>query len=378
MKKSKYRILHVFGNLNLNGAESRIMDIYRYLDKNEIQFDFLVLFQDDSYFSEEIRELGGRIFNVTHPRESLVRHIIDVFKVMKHNGPFQAVHSHTSYHSGLVSLIAKIAGINNRIVHARTTSSKNIKKLGTKIQLIVGRFLILNYSTKLVSISHESALFLYGEKKTHNNSVKLIPNSINLESFNKVDAKDILKIKKELNITQDKLVIGHVGRFENMKNHKFIIKLARKLKEEEKNFVIILIGEGELMMSIQQLVYKYKLENNVLLLGQREDIPIMMNVFDVFIMPSYFEGLGGAVIEAQAAGTPSVVSEGLPQEVDMGLGLVEFHSLEESLSEWLEALYNTVDQKKVDFEEILTAFHEKGYTLKNTEAHFKDIYNIAP
>lgn len=378
MKQSKYRILHVFGNMNCGGAENRIMDLYRYIDRSEIQFDFLVLFQGEHYFDEEIIQLGGRIFSVRHPRESILGHILDVYKVMKNEGPFQAVHSHTSYHSGLILLIAKFASVENRIAHARTTSTKDINSFKKRLLLFLGRRLIFFSSTKLVSISMTAADFLFGKKALKNKKAVIVPNSINLDSYKTINEEDINQLRKQFNISKNKLVIGHVGRFSFMKNHKFIIDLAKSLKEKNIDFAIIFVGDGELLSDIKERVTKHSLENEVVFLGVRKDIPKLMKVFDVLIMPSLFEGLGGVVLEAQAAGTPCVVSNSLPKEVDMGLNLVDTVPLSASKEVWIKAIIERENTKKISYEEIYIAFRNRGYTLENSEEHFRNIYGITP
>ncbi len=376
MRQAKYHILHVFGNMNCGGAENRIMDLYRYIDRSEIQFDFLVLFQGEHYFDEEIKRLGGKIFSVRHPRESILGHIFDVYKVMKNEGPFQAVHSHTSYHSGLVLLIAKFAGIKNRIAHARTTSTKDVRSIRKRMLLFLGRFLIFLSYTKLVAISKTAAEFLFGEKSIKNEKVIIVPNSINLDSYKMVRDEEISQIKNQFNISSNKLVIGHVGRFSFMKNHKFIIDVANSLKEMKIDFVVILVGDGELKNEIENKVKESSLEENIIFLGIRDDVPTLMNVFDVLIMPSLFEGLGGVVIEAQAAGTPSIVADTLPSEVDLGLEIVEFLSLDEPSEVWGQKLIEASSKTKLESARIIAAFNKKRFTLESAETDFKYLYGI--
>jgi glycosyltransferase EpsF len=376
MKQDKYHILHVFGNMNCGGAENRIMDLYRYIDRSEIQFDFLVLFQGEHYFDEEIKQLGGKIFSVRHPRESILGHIFDVYKVMKNEGPFQAVHSHTSYHSGLILLIAKFAGIKNRIAHARTTSTKDVCSIKKRTLLSLGRLLIFLSSAKLVAISKTAAEFLFGKKSIKNKKVIIVPNSINLDSYKMVRDEEISQIKKQFNISNDKLVIGHVGRFSFMKNHKFIIDVANSLKEMKIDFVVILVGAGELKNEIENKVKESSLEENIIFLGIRDDVPTLMNVFDVLIMPSLFEGLGGVVIEAQAAGTPSIIADTLPPEVDLGINLVKFLPLDKSVDLWSRSLKESKLQQEINYEEIIKAFERNRFTLEYAEKEFRAIYSI--
>jgi glycosyltransferase EpsF len=376
MNKIPCRILHVFGTMNCGGAETRIMELYRHIDRQNVQFDFLVLNNDKHYYSQEIQRLGGRVFAVTNPRVSMIRHIVDMYKLMKSQGPFQAVHSHTSFHSGISLFVAKMAGIKYRVCHARTTSTKNSKSMLKRIQLFIGRKLISNFSTSFLAISQQSAKYLFGDKMIKRDLVSIVPNAINLQPYKKNDLNNIINLKKELKISGDTLTIGHVGRFNFMKNHKFIIELANSLKVNNIKFKIILVGDGEMKNEIEQRVLNQNLKENFEFLGVRKDIPQLMKVFDVLIMPSLFEGLGGVVIEAQAAGTPSLVSDNLPEEVDMGVGLVEFLPIS-SPEKWSDKLVKSNFNRNINIEKIHLNFQGKKFTLEHEEEALYKAYGVA-
>lgn len=376
MSTPPYRILHVFGEMNCGGAETRIMDLYRYIDKSKIQFDFLVLLEGNHFYDTEIKKHGGRIYRVRHPRTSIIGHCIDMYKIMKNNGPFQAIHSHTSYHSGISLLVARIAGIKYRLCHARTTSTKKSKSLLKRIMIYVGRKLILDNATSLVAISKQSARFLFGKKIIKTGGVKIIPNSIDLDLYRDISLDNIFDKKAEFKIPQDTLIIGQVGRFSFMKNHKFTIEIAKFMKAKEVKFQIIFVGDGELKKDVESMVDDYNLRENIKFAGLRKDIPQLMKMFDVLIMPSYFEGLGGVVIEAQAAGTPCIVSDKLPEEVDMGLELVKFLPLSDSIELWTESIIKSSNKHVHDFETINSAFIKKNFTLSYEEKELIAMYGV--
>lgn len=366
------RVLQVFASLNIGGAECRMMDIYRNLDRTKIQFDFITMTDENQFFEPEIKELGGYIFRVDNPRRTfIIKHIKDLVKIMKtHN--YQAVHSHTSYHCGIVSLAARIAGIKYRVAHARTTGSIQKGKID-RLNIQLGRTLVNFFSNKRLCISKDAGEFLYGKRAMRENEIIILPNAIDLspyENFYGFDKGIEFRIK-------DHQVIGHIGRFYEMKNHKFLIDIFEKLIENGGKYKLILIGDGLLKDEIEGIVLKKQLVEDVIFTGNRRDIPYLLSLMDVLIMPSFYEGLGGAVIEAQAAGIPCVISSNLPNEIDLGLGLIKRVSLNKSLETWINEVGNVVGHKIFDRERISEVFNEKNYTVeKAIEYLINNIYMI--
>ncbi|MEP9406902.1 glycosyltransferase family 1 protein [Peribacillus frigoritolerans] len=364
MNKSPRRILHIFSRMDRGGAETRIMDVYRNIDRNNIQFDFLNLESGIHHYDQEIRNLGGRKFLVTHPKKGFLSHFLDMYKIFKNEGPFQAVHAHTSHHEGVVALAAKLAGVKYIICHARTTSTNNINSLPKKLAIMIGRKLIIANATKLLAISYKAGEYLFGKKSMNNGIVDVIPNAVDLAPYIDIEKIDSSSIKKELGIPNCQILIGHVGRFNKMKNHEFLLELLNHIRGKDIDARLVLVGDGELRKGIENQVIGLGLSQYVHFLGIRNDIPKLMRIFDVFVMPSKYEGLGGAAIEAQAAGTPSVLSNTLPQEVDMDLGIIQFLSLEVPKEKWGELVINQSNLIRPELKSILKAFNEKGFTIE--------------
>ena len=360
------KVLHVLGSLDAGGAESRTMDVYRNIDLKKIQFDFVVLSKGEHHFTNEVKALGGKIFTIRHPRENIFGHIVDLFKVMKNNN-YVAVHSHTSFHSGLCLLLAKVAKIPLRIAHSRTTSTnKNQKKILKKISIFVGKLLISLFANKYIAISNSAARFLFF--KYDLDKVQIIPNAIELENFNPKLLTDNSNKKDSI------LRIGHVGRFATVKNHDFLIDLAMDLQSYKIPFKMTFVGDGELKSIIQNRVKKEKLGNYISFAGVTNDIANQMGQFDLFLFPSLYEGLGGVVIEAQASGIKSIVSDTLPPEVDLNLDLVTFLPLKKDL--WINKILADIQKynEKKNFEIISEKFNLKGYDIKTTVQQWNRIY----
>lgn len=361
-------VLQVFGALVLGGAESRIMDIYRQVDSKECNFDFVSMKAEKQFYEEEIKQLGGTIYKIGFPRDvGTLKNIKELRKCMREKH-YDAVHAHTSYHCGVVMLAAWLEHIPVRIAHARTNGSrqKNIVKL---LPLIFGRTLIRLFATKKIAISEDAGKFLFG----HSN-FEVIPNAINTDLYQHFNVNDKISYSVELNIPEDSVIIGHIGRFDAMKNHKFVLDCFSEFIKVHRNAILVLVGKGDLLEETKKYAEKLEIAEYVRFAGERSDVPHLIHFFDVLLFPSIFEGLGGVVIEAQAAGVPVVESDSVPKETDLGLGLVNRISLTASVKYWVETLESAIGNKQFDYAAIKNSFQQSGYDINAVTKKFMEIY----
>lgn len=366
------KIVQVFGSLDAGGAESRLMDVFRAIDRNKYEFIFISLDKKaNQFYEKEIRDLGGYVIKIASPREACLRqHIRELYSVLfqlKKDGA-TVVHSHTSYHSGIVLAVAAKAGFKIRIAHARTTSSQNNKSIVQKMMIRFGKSLIKRFSTYKLALNDETAEALYG-RKVDGRSVIQINNAIDLDRYREV------KIAEDLaNIPKETIVIGHIGRFQPVKNHRFIIDFFSEFKKSHENSQLLLVGDGPLRSEIEEYVNKHGLKTCVRFLGIRGDIPSILARINLFIFPSIYEGLAGTVLEAQASGVPCLVSDSVSTTVDMGVGLVKFISLNTDKNDWILIADDLIQLRKKSFDHIYCGFSEKGFTLENEISDLTEIY----
>ncbi|TVX93605.1 glycosyltransferase family 1 protein [Paenibacillus agilis] len=377
MTHAPYRVLHVFARMDKGGAESRIMDLYRYMDRSHIQFDFLSLEGGKHYFDEEIAQLGGRRFVVRHPRESLVGHMQDLYHLMKTKGPFQAVHAHTAHHEGAVALAARMAGIPHRVCHARTTGTARSASLHKRVGLLFGRLLIASCATRLLAISQAAGKYLYGEHVMKQGKVEIVPDAIDLSAYEQVNQIDPFVLRQQAGIPPCGILLGHIGSFRTVKNQTFLVRLLGNLRKTGIDARLVLIGSGDQRLEIERQVIEAGLAAYVHFLGVRDDIPRLVRMFDVFVMPSLYEGLGGAAIEAQAAGTACVLSSALPKEADMGLGTVRFVDLSEPMPFWMQAIFKQANAVRPSPDAIRAAFLERGFMLEHAADSIQRAYGLS-
>jgi glycosyltransferase involved in cell wall biosynthesis len=368
------RILNVVGRMDRGGIETLIMNIYRNIDKEQIHFDFLAHYnKKDADYNEEIKNLGGKIFEMPQIKTTTKANYHMIFKYRKalkkffvEHQEYQIIHIHmTNTASILIPIAKKYGNVKVVISHSHLTRAK---------EGLIG--IITNYlqrkiekeATDYFACSLEAAKWFYSENLINKGKVKIVNNGIDSSKFKySLTIRDEIRNKFNLN---DKFVIGHVGRFFPQKNHKFIIDIFEQLLTKNKKSILILIGEGTLMNDIKKYVRTKGISENVLFLGNRSDVHLMMQSMDVFLMPSLFEGLPVVGVEAQASGLPCVFSDSITREVDI-TNTSSFVSLNSSLSNWVDAVLKYKDFDRKNTENTIIA---NGYDIKKISSDLQNYY----
>jgi glycosyltransferase involved in cell wall biosynthesis len=308
------RILHVLGKLDRGGVETWLVQVLRHIDRQKYQMDFLVHTTDPGAYDEEVRALGGRIIPCLSPTNP-VQYAFNFLWVLHQHGPYDVVHSHVHHYSGYVLMLAAMAGVKVRIAHSHTSAPELFPGIARRAYLAVMRLLIKRNATLGITISTLAGDSLMAGWR-QDPSWYLRPYGIETKPFDtKVDS---IAVRKELGLPPKALVVGHVGRFADVKNHKFIIQVASELVKWDSNVVFLLVGDGPMRSEIETELSDRGLSKHFVLTGNRGDIPrIMKGAMDAFVFPSKYEGLGIVVMEAQFAGLCSVVSDVIPSETDL-------------------------------------------------------------
>lgn len=359
------RVLHVVVNMNRGGAETLIMNLYRNIDRAKVQFDFLTC--KEGVFDSEIKAMGGKIYRI--PYVSDVGHrgyIRELNQFFYRHSDYQIVHSHLDKMSGLVLRAARKAKIPNRIAHSHNTSSEG-GKIATLYKWYVG-LLIDKNANHLFACSQLAARWLYASKSR---SSTIIKNGIEFEnfSFSKETRKEI---RKELGINDKTFVFGHVGRFAKQKNHLFLIEVFSDFVKIKKDSLLLLAGDGPLRSEIERKVKKLQIEKNVKFLGIRSDVDHVLQAFDVFVFPSFHEGLPVTLIEAQAAGLTCFISDNITSEIDLGMKLIHQLSLEDKTS-WIDYLMAFSEKSTSRYQSSLV-FTLKGYNILQSARRLEENY----
>lgn len=365
----KFKILHVVGAMNIGGTETMLMNIYRNIDKSKVQFDFISYSQDDAYYDEEIKRLGGKVIKL-----SKTQSINELCESIKKNGPYEVIHAHTLFHCGIAMIAAKKCGVKIRISHAHTTLD-NSDSLIRKIYINLMRNVINSLSTDLLYCSKEAGRYLFGNKALNGNKSKYYANVVDYTKFIDNKKEEVVKFKEEHNIKSD-LVIGHIGRFMEAKNHKFILKILENMVSKSIDVNLLLVGDGHMRNEIEDMARQYNIYDKVRFVGIRKDIDVMLQTMDVFIFPSIYEGLGLVMLEAQASGVSCVVSEAIQEEADLKLGLVNKLSLNDDIDVWIDTILSSDNKKDIQINEIIKAFENSGYSVDKGIENLMNIYGV--
>lgn len=335
--QEKLCILHVVGGMNPGGIETWLMHILRHIDRDHFQMDFLVHTTEDCLYDKQVRALGSRIIPCPNAHQPWI-YAKQFNKILREYGPYDIVHSHVHHFSGYVLLLAKQAGVPVGISHSHNDTSSNQAQAGFKRRLYLKlmRRWIDRYSTVGLGCSHQAAASFYGSDWQSDPRWQALYYGIDLTPFQA--ACDPVTVRQEFAIPEAALVIGHVGRFVEQKNHQFLLEIVAEVAKRESKTRLLLIGDGSLRPEIEQQATSLGLKNRTIFAGVRPDVPRLMQAMDAFLLPSLFEGLGLVLIEAQAAGVPCIFSDVVPQEVDLIKPLAQRLSLSQSASTWAEAL----------------------------------------
>lgn len=369
------RVLHIVGGMNRAGAETMIMNIFRVIDKTLFQFDFLVFNNDKQDYEDEIVKLGGRVIHMS-VREGVaggLKSIYNIRKIIKDYGPYCAIHAATLHNSAFALLAS--AGIKNlkRIVHSHNTYNTLNPALFKRIYNSVTKWIIRCMSDECIACGQEAGEYLFG-KELFNRKGIVLNNSIDVDRFYDASPDSVVKLKTEFDIKDDELVIGSIARICHVKNHRRMIETAFDLKKRGVPFKMIFVGRGDLEEELKDLAQKLDLEQNIIFAGVRSDIPVLMHTFDVFLMPSFFEGNPVTLIEAQASGLPAVISNVITEKIDLGLGLINRVSLEADNSCWVEKILS-VRKATIPKDTIKHSLSANGYDLNSNANLLCNLYN---
>lgn len=365
-KEEPIRIAQIIGKWLGGGVEAVVMNYYRNIDKSKIQFDFICDDDSTNIPYEEIESLGGRVILIP-PYQKVFKYQKELIRIFKENN-YKIVHSHINTLSVFPLRAAKKAGVPVRIAHSHSTTNKAEWKKNLMKQAL--RPLCKLYPTHYFCCSELAGRWLFGDKEYDKGNVFLLNNAIDLDKY-KFDKKIRDAKRKELGIKKDALVIGHIGRFVQQKNHIFLIDIFNEIVKKNKDTVLLLAGQGPLMEETKAKVKELGIEKNVQFLGQRSDANELYQAFDVFLLPSLYEGLPVVGIEAQAAGLLCFLSSDMTKETKV-LDSTIFMSLSNGAEEWASKLLESYSNfKRTDTKEEIS---NNNFNIKLESSKLEDKY----
>lgn len=322
------RVLQVVTHMERGGLESMIMNYYRHIDREKVQFDFLVHRQERAAFDDEIESLGGRIYRL--PR--LVPWSKSYLSALNHfwdeHPEYKIIHVHQDCLSSVILKAAAQHNVPVRIAHSHNANQDRNLKYPIKLWY---RRSIPQYATNLFACGKDAGDWMFSGAP-----YQIINNAIDVAAYS-YDPEKRIEMRQKLGL-ENELIVGHVGRFNPQKNHPLLLDIFAALLKKEPNAVLLLAGCGEDMPKIQAKAQALGVAEHVRFLGVRSDVADLMQAMDVFVFPSLYEGLPVTMVEAQAAGLPCIISDKVPPECILTEGLVDVMPLSASPETWAEKI----------------------------------------
>lgn len=356
---SPIRVLQIIGNVCGGGVEAVVMNYYRHIDRAKVQFDFVIDGYEKTLLDEEIVNLGGRVYKVERYSKNVLKQIYQIYRIVKDN-KYEIVHSHMNTLAVFSLFAAWLGGARVRIVHNHSMAAPG-ERMRTIMKYILRPFSKL-FANRYAACSQLAARWMFGNIEREK-AVAIFNNAIDLEQFSY--REDVRKeYRKSLGIPESTYVVGHIGRFMYQKNHKFLVQIISELVKQDQDVRLLLIGDGPLRESIAIQACLAGLNEKVQFLGLRNDTASLYNVMDIFVLPSWYEGLPVVGVEAQANGLSCIVSDKVSDECSLTSSL-SFLSLEKSAEEWANLILHSANGRNSHAERELT---DAGFEIK-IEAH---------
>ena len=351
------RMLHIVGSMSPSGIGNFIMNVYRNIDREKVQFDFIIHETREVNFEEEIKALGGRIYTATRKSVSPAKNFADIRRIVK-KGKYNIVFRHTDTATVAVDLLAaKMGGAKVRIAHSHSTSTPNVK-MHQSFQPFLNKI-----CTHRFACSDKAGQWLYGDVP-----YEVIINAIRLEEF-AYSPKYRERMRRKENL-EDNLVIGHIGNLLPVKNHLFMLDIMAELIKKQPSAKMIFVGDGVMRQPIEEKIEKMGLSEHVRLLGVRTDTAKLLQAMDIFLFPSKYEGLPIAMVEAQCSGLPNLVSDVITTDVDV-TPLVHKLSLSQPAAVWADKILELAELKREEADYEL--FRKKGFDIRQMVKRYEEL-----
>lgn len=361
------RVLQVIGIMNRGGAEAMLMNLYRNIDRTKVQFDFIENTFESAVYDEEIRSLGGKIYNCPHytgkNHLQYVKWWKNFFK--EHSGEYKIIHGHIGSTAAIYLNIAKRNGLYT-IAHSHSSGSDQ-----TFASYL---YSVISYPTRFIAdyffaCSENAGIDRYGIKVTKSDCYSVLSNAIDTKTY-KFNNEIRNEVRTEYSLDQ-KVVIGHIGRFCVPKNHTFLLNIFSAIKKKESSAVLMLVGGGSLEEKIKAKAHELGIFESIIFTGIRSDVSRMVQAMDVFVFPSLFEGLPVTLVEVQTSGLPCVISDKVPAESILIKDLVSTMKLTDVAEQWADHILGRLDSVRRDRSEEIK---KCGFDISATASRMEKFY----
>lgn len=362
------RVLQVFNWFNQGGIENFVMNVYRNIDRSKIQFDFAFSRNQKGYFDDEVIEMGGRIFFFDSEKKSFWNYYKNLRRIIRENGPYNALHSHIYFFSGFILLVARLCGIDIRIAHCHETQKGRKPTFLRKCYEKLMSRLIKQNATIVLACSDAAGKFNFGNFIPY----QVLYNGIDFDRF-KFDEQKREEIRRDLGLSDEKLILN-IGRFAEQKNHEFIIKIFKELLSRDTTYRLLLIGTGTLKNQIIDRCSSLGVLNKVIFLENIKNTEDYYSASDIFILPSLYEGMSIVAIEAQASGLPALLADNITKEVNVS-ELACYLPINDNASKvWASMIEQFAKQKRINRNLYSDKLRKTPFNVLETTHRLVNIY----
>ena len=350
---------------NRGGMEAYLMNVYRCIDREKLQFDFINLNPREMAFTEEINSLGGHVYKIPRRRDDVAAHkkaINDLLSTHKYKGIYyQCTRRLTTME---LFKFAKKYGIEKRVIHSHSSDEKGIDTISA-IRKKCSSLVMNRYINGRLACSENAGKWMFGNKE-----YIVINNGIDLEKY-RFSSEKRQEIRAEFGISDDTFVLGTVGRLDYEKNPLLMVDIFNEFKKKHENSVFLHIGTGAYLDQMKQHIEELSLGDSYLLLGERKNVYDLLNAFDVFLLPSLYEGFPLVLVESQANGLQCVISDTITKDIDL-TGLVQYASIQ-NISEWI-GIFENVQSHPVEREKYSEVVREKGFGIEDSARKIQEFF----
>src|SRR5690625_142813 len=366
------RILQITGSMDRAGAETMVMNLYRELNKEKFQFDFLYFTSKKCDFDDEIVKMGGRIYRIIE--KNPFKRMRATKKLLVENPHWQTIHCHTLLSNAFHIYAAYQANVRKRISHSHNTRDASKNYLLKVIYQPISRKIQARFATDFIACGKEAGDYLFPKVK----NVQILQNAIDVKTFANIASRNKEYLRNKFNFNKSTIILIQIGRFTKVKNHEFSLKIAEELIQQNIDFHLFFVGQGPLEQQIREKVRINSLEEKISFLGLREDIPRLLGGSDLLLMPSFHEGFPVVLVESQACGTPALISDNIAKEVDLNLGLINFASLSNQPKNWIKKIEKIIQKPIINTENRYDILKGKGFDDKTNVSFLENLYLRKP